>query len=178
MGLIFSDGKGNAIKPAGMYYADGKGNATKVFSSFVPAGTVLWKNDGAKAIGVLGGGNFTYPKNYQCALGYPIDELKNGLQITFDAQSVAYQNTSSGASVYLDKSHPSPTTFKISKAALLTKDYQSLTNGLYLKAVSDTAVQVFEKSFNGESWVYGGNTEFNYSGYTHYFAIPLTITAY
>ncbi|MBS1006816.1 hypothetical protein JK163_11105 [Levilactobacillus brevis] len=77
-GMYMADGSGTYKKIGGMYYADGEGNTKKIYSSFLPAGTVLY--DGSSKVDwnkLL----FTDPQQYQ--LNRPLEKLRNGIKVTY-----------------------------------------------------------------------------------------------
>ncbi|WP_203640673.1 hypothetical protein [Levilactobacillus andaensis] len=77
-GMYMADGRGNATKIGGMYYADGKGNAKKIYSSFLPAGTVLY--DGSSQADWH---KLTSIGLQQYQLTKPLEKLKNGIKVTY-----------------------------------------------------------------------------------------------
>lgn len=77
-GMYMADGSGTYKKIGGMYYADGEGNAKKIYSSFLPAGTVLY--DGSSQADWH---KLTSSDLEQYNLNKPLEKLKNGIKVTY-----------------------------------------------------------------------------------------------
>lgn len=77
-GMYMADGSGTYKKIGGMYYADGKGNAKKIYSSFLPAGTVLYDGSSQEDWHKL-----TSIDLQQYQLTKPLEKLKNGIKVTY-----------------------------------------------------------------------------------------------
>lgn len=123
-GGYFRDLNGNINKIGGMYYSDGKGNATKIFSSNLPAGTILYQPssplflvygltiDAINLDGSVSASEIKFDQTIQ--LTYPLNRVKNGITINFTNKIFWYDGPSqnAGASIQFEnvdfyKNYPS-----------------------------------------------------------------------
>lgn len=134
-GMYIADGNGNSKKIGGMYYANGKGNAQKIYSSFLPAGTVLY--DGSNKIDwnkLL----FSAPQQYK--LNKPLEKLKNGIKVTYED---AYYGGVPGynGSLTNDFVEYNHTTEKLYPISQLNNSFIGLTSTDIFKRIGNTASQ-------------------------------------
>lgn len=125
-GGYFRDLNGNINKIGGMYYSDGKGNATKIFSSNLPAGTILYQpssplflvyglpEDNINLDGSASASKIKFDQTIQ--LTYPLNRVKSGITINFTNKILSYDGPSGNAvastqfseiDFYKNKNYPS-----------------------------------------------------------------------
>ena len=105
-GGYFRDSGGNVNKIGGMYYSDGEGNATKIFSSNLPAGTILYQPSSplflvygltSDSINSVPASELKFDQTIQ--LTYPLNRVKSGIIINFTNEILAYDGSTQGAAI-------------------------------------------------------------------------------